>query len=192
MNQQARNILMIFIIFSLVSGIAILGLLLSRYRLKSRNAILENEKMESELSIKNKELTVNLIALIKKNEMLSSISDQLIRLERETKGTEAKDVITQLSQILRTSTDNKMLSEFSARFQEIHAGFYEKLLKSYPDLTQNELKLCAFLRLNMTTKDISELTGQILPSIDQARYRLRKKLGIANSETNLVTFLSQI
>jgi DNA-binding CsgD family transcriptional regulator len=76
--------------------------------------------------------------------------------------------------------------------EEVHAGFYEKLLKAYPDLSQNELKLCAFLRLNMSTKDIAELTGQQLPSIDKARYRLRKKLGLASSETNLVTFLSQV
>jgi DNA-binding CsgD family transcriptional regulator len=62
----------------------------------------------------------------------------------------------------------------------------------YPDLTQSELKLCAFLRLNMSTKEISELTGQRILTIDHARYRLRKKLGISNSEINLVTFLSQI
>ena len=190
--QQAKNNLMMIIIFSLISGLAILGLFLSRSRLKSKFIVLEKEKIESELNIKNRELTINLLSLIKKNEMLSGLSNKLVQLEHNAKGSETKETITQLSQELRSTTDDKMLNEFSLRFQEIHAGFYEKLLKTFPDLTQNELKLCAYLRLNMSTKDISELTGQQLLSIDKARYRLRKKLGISNLETNLVTFLSQI
>ena len=97
-----------------------------------------------------------------------------------------------MNQELRSSTDDKMFNEFSQRFQEVHAGFYEKLLKTHPDLTQNELKLCAFLRLNMSTKDIAELTGQQPNTIDKARYRLRKKLDLTGPDTNLVTFLSQL
>ncbi|MEI8048602.1 MAG: tetratricopeptide repeat protein [Bacteroidota bacterium] len=198
-TQQAKSKIMLIIILSLVSGLVILGLVFSRHRLKSKFVVLEKEKIEleknkieSELVIKDRELTVNLISLIKKNEIFSGFSSKLLQLERNAKGLEAKEVITLMSHELRNSTDDKMLSEFSLRFQEIHAGFYEKLLNIYPDLSQNELKLCAFLRLNMSTKDISELTGQQLASIDQARYRLRKKIGLSNSEANLVTFLSQV
>jgi hypothetical protein len=205
-SQHTKSLIFMIIIFSLVASLAILALVFSRYRLKSKlvflekekielekeNVELEKEKIKSELEIKDKELTVNLISLIKNNEMLSDISGKLLQLERGVKGSEARDVITQISQELRNNTDNKMLNDFSLRFQEVHAGFYEKLLLAHPDLSQNELKLCAFLRLNMSTKDISELTNQQLASIDQARYRLRKKLGLSNSETNLVTFLSQV
>ena len=187
------------IIFGLIAGLVILGLIFSKHRLKTKLVVLENEKVvlekekiESELDIKDRELTVNLISLIKKNEMLSDISAKLMQLERKANGIEAKESIALISQELRNSTNDKMLNEFSRRFQEVHAGFYEKLLKDYPDLTQNELKLCAFLRLNMSTKDIAELTGQQLLSIDKARYRLRKKLALSNLETNLVTFLSQL
>ena len=190
--QQAKNTLMLIVILSLVAVVVILSLVFSRHKLRSKFVLLEKDKIESELSIKDRELTVNLISLIKKNEMLSDMSNKLIQLELNAKGSETKDAITKISQELRNSTDDKMLNEFSQRFKEVHAGFYENLLKAFPDLTQNELKLCAFLRLNMSTKDISELTGQQLASIDHARYRLRKKLGISNSETNLVTFLSQI
>jgi len=198
-TQQVKNIIMLTLIFGLVAGLVILGLVFSRYRLKTKLVVLEKEKIklekekiETELEIKDRELTVNLISLIKKNEMLSDISGKLMQLERQAKGNEAKESIAQISQELRNSTNDKMLNEFSRRFQEVHAGFYEKLLKDYPDLTPNELKLCAFLRLNMSTKDIAELTGQQLLSIDKARYRLRKKLAISNLETNLVTFLSQL
>lgn len=192
LEDQRKNNLTRVIIFGLVSGIIILILLLSRFRLKSKFIILEKEKIEVELHSKDKELTVNLISLIKKNEMLASISNKLIFFQQNAKGTEAKEIANSISQEIRNTTDDKMLNEFTTRFQEVHAGFYETLLLKFPDLTQNELKLCAFLRLNMSSKDISELTGQYPPSIDRARYRLRKKLGISNSETNLVTFLSQI
>jgi tetratricopeptide (TPR) repeat protein len=190
--QQTKNTVMLIVIFSLLSGLIILGLVFSRHRLKSRLVVFEKEKIESELDMKNRELTVNLISLIKKNEMLSDISSKLVQLDRHAKGVEAKEVITMISQELRNRTDDKMLNEFTLRFQEVHAGFYEKLLQAHPDLSQSDLKLCAFLRLNMSTKDISELNGQQLASIDQARYRLRKKLGLSNSDTNLVTFLSQV
>ncbi len=191
-EQQRKNAFILIIILVLAAGLVILGLILSKHRLRSKLVLLEKEKIESELDIKNRELTVNLISLIKKNEMLSDVSRKLVQLEKSAKGEEAKEAITLISQEMRSGTEDKMLNEFSLRFQEVHAGFYEKLLKAFPDLTQNELKMCAFLRLNMSTKDISEITGQQLSTIDQARYRLRKKLGIANSETNLVSFLSQI
>jgi len=74
----------------------------------------------------------------------------------------------------------------------VHKDFYDALLRRFPELTPSELKLCAFLKLNMTTKEISELTGQRLNTLENARYRLRQKLGITNSEANLVTFLAQI
>ena len=197
--QQAKNTVMLIVIFSLVAGLIILGLVFSRHRLKSKFVVLEKEKIslekkkiETELDIKNRELTVNLISLIRKNEMLADISKKLMQLETNAKGDETTQAIHKISQDLRNSTDDKMLNEFSLRFQEVHAGFYEKLLQAYPDLSQNELKLCAFLRLNMSTKDIAELTGQQLASIDKARYRLRKKLALPGADTNLVTFLSQV
>jgi len=197
--QQAKNAMMLFVIFSLVAGLVILGLVFAKHRLKSKFVVLEKEKIslekkkiETELDIKNRELTVNLISLIRKNEMFADISKKLMQIETNAKGDETKQAIHKISQDLRTSTDDKMLNEFSLRFQEVHAGFYEKLLQAYPDLSQNELKLCAFLRLNMSTKDIAELTGQQLASIDKARYRLRKKLALPGADTNLVTFLSQV
>jgi tetratricopeptide (TPR) repeat protein len=197
--QQAKSNIMVLIIFSLISGLVILMFIFSRLRLKSKLIVVEKEKIQlekdkikSELIIKDKELTVNLISLIKKNEMLSEISDKLVQLENHTNGKETKDAIAKISQKLRHGTHDKMLNEFTQRFQEVHAGFYEKLLVSYPELTLNELKLCAFLRLNMSTKDIAELTGQQPLTINKARYRLRQKLTLSGSDANLVLFLSQI
>lgn len=190
-RQRKDNVKTILII-GLVAGLIIIILLFSRNRIKSKNVILEKEAIEQELQFKDKELTINLLALIKKNEMLSDISNKLIHIGKGAKAEETKEAISRINREIRNSADDKMLKEFSVRFQEVHSGFYEVLLKKFPDLTQNELKLCAFLRLNMSSKDISELTGQRILTIDHARYRLRKKLGISNSEINLVNFLSQV
>jgi tetratricopeptide (TPR) repeat protein len=191
-SRQKKDNLMVVIILSLISGLVIIILMYSRHRIKAKNLVLEKLTIEKELQFKDKELTINLISLIKKNEILSEISNKLYEIGQGAKKDETIEAINKIHRELRHSADDKMLKEFSVRFQEIHSGFYESLLQKYPDLTQNELKLCAFLRLNMSSKEISDLTGQRILTIDHARYRLRKKLGISNSETNLVTFLSQI
>lgn len=190
--RQRRDSLLFILILSLASGLIIILLLFLWNRTKAKNVILEKESIQKELQFKDKELTVNLLSLIRKNEMLTDISNKLLSIGTNAKQEETKDAIQKISRELRLNADDKMMKEFAIRFQEVHAGFYEALLHKYPDLTQNELKLCAFLRLNMSSKDISELTGQRILTIDHARYRLRKKLGLSNSETNLVTFLSQI
>lgn len=76
-------------------------------------------------------------------------------------------------------------------FNRVHLDFYKKLQRIAPDLTPTELKLCAFLRLNMSTKEISSLTQSSDRSIDVMRGRIRKKLNITNTTTNLITFLSE-
>jgi tetratricopeptide (TPR) repeat protein len=190
--RQRKETVLVVVILSLISGLIIVLLLFSRHRFKAKSVVLEKEFIEKELHFKNKELTINLISLIKKNDMLSEISNELVEIEKGAKKDETKEAINKISRKIRNNADDKMLKEFSLRFQEVYNGFYEELLRKYSDLTQNELKLCAFLRLNMSSKEMSELTGQSILTIDHARYRLRKKLGITNSETNLVTFLSQI
>jgi tetratricopeptide (TPR) repeat protein len=190
--QQAKNNLYLVIFISLILGMVILFLLFAHHRMKAKKIAIEKQSVEQELEFKNKELSLNLMALMKKNELMMDISSNLVDIEKGAKTTETKLALAKIGHKIRHSSDDKIWKEFSARFQEVHAGFYEALLHKYPDLTQNELKLCAFLRLNMSTKDISELTNQQLLTIDKARYRLRKKLGISNLDVNLVTFLSQI
>ena len=92
---------------------------------------------------------------------------------------------------MESGTKKDFWQEFEIRFQEVHSTFYTKLQDQFPNLSPNELKLCAFLRLNMTTKDIASITYQSDTSIRMARFRMRKKLGL-NQEENLVSFLTQI
>jgi tetratricopeptide (TPR) repeat protein len=191
-KQQRKNFLTGLAFVILISLIINAILIISRQKIRVKNTLLEKDSIEKELDFKSKELSINVMALMKKNEMLADISHKLVQIEKIAISEETKNAISNIYNELRKSTDDKLLNEFSVRFQEVHAGFYETLLSKFPDLTQNELKLCAYLRLNMSTKDISELTGTSKLTLENARYRLRKKLGISSSDTNLVTFLLQI
>jgi len=160
--------------------------------LGSKNLSLEKENLAKELEFKKKEITLNVMSLMKKNEMLSDISKKIVEFREKAIHAETNDALKHIGKELQKSTEEETLKEFSLRFMEVHKEFYDTILLKFPELTPSELKLCAFLRLNMTTKEISELTGQRLNTLENARYRLRQKLGISNSEINLVTFLSQI
>jgi len=192
LRQQRSNYIIGIIFLGLLSGIVIIFLIYSRQRIKVRNADLEKQKISDELNFKNKELTINLMALMKKNELLTDISQKLIKIEKEVPKDELYFAINNLNKELKQTSDEKIWKEFALRFNQTNSDFYEKLLKKYPDLTQNELRLCAYLRLNMTSKEISEITGQRILTLEHARYRLRKKLGISGSDNNLTSFLAQI
>ena len=92
---------------------------------------------------------------------------------------------------INKNSEQDIWPEFEIRFKETHADFYKNLTTRFPNLTPNELKLCAFLKLNMSTKEISELTNQNPDSLKIARHRLRAKLGLSRP-VNIVNFLNQM
>lgn len=191
-RQERKNFTIIILALVILSGIITIILFVSRQRVRTKNARLEQQRLADEVDYKNKELTLHVMNLIKKNEILVDISNRLIKLEQDTGDESLKKDIMQLINTLQRNSSSEIWEEFEVRFRQVHSSFYEKLLQKYPDLSSNELKLCALLRLNLTTKEICELSGQRPSSLDVARYRLRKKLGLANSQVNLITFLSQI
>lgn len=163
-----------------------------RQRIRKKNNLLERKQLETELEIKNKELTSNVMSLMRKNEVLSDIANKLVDVQKEAVKDETKTAIGKIARELQKTSDDEIWEEFDTRFKQVHGEFYNELIARFPDLSPNEQKLCAFLRLNMTTKEISELTGQRVNTLEIARSRLRKKLGLSHTKTNLVSFLSQI
>lgn len=162
-----------------------------RKNLEQKNTLLEKEKLYKDLEIKNKELTTGVMYSIQKNKVLSTLTEELVEIEKTAIKDETRDAINKISRKIQDSVDGNAWEEFEIRFQQVHIKFYEILAKEYPELTPNEKRLCAFLRLDMSTKEISRITGQSILAIERARNRLRKKLGISNKDINLITFLSQ-
>ncbi len=191
LEQKRKDLIVIIIIISLVLVIIVVISIFSRQRIKSKNTLLAKQKLEIELNSKNKEFTTNVLYLMKKNEFLSEISEELIEIEKEAVKDETKYAIQKIAGKLQKNKDKDVWTEFELRFNQVHNNYYEKLKSNFPELTPNDLRLCAFLKLNMSTKEIAEITGQQTGTIEMTRTRIRKKLGITGTDTNLVSFLSQ-
>ena len=84
-----------------------------------------------------------------------------------------------------------MWDDFNKRFKAVNQDFYSKLAHKFPTLTANELKICALIKLNFTSKEMAHLLGISTGSVDKARYRLRKKLDIER-DTNLTSYISTL
>lgn len=203
-EQKRKEVQYLAIGVSMLLLLAIISLLfllsqnrLKRLRLEKDNANLasENLKLEKavlkqELDLRNKELTTNVMYLVQKNEYITDIAERVISIKKNLTDTNS-NVINKLISDLQSNSDDKVWKEFEIRFQEVHQDFYSRLNARFPDLTPNEKKLAAFLRLNMTTKDISAITFQSPDSIKIARSRLRKKLGLPQ-EANIIAFLENV
>lgn len=161
------------------------------FLLESERNQLERQNLENELEMKNKELTTNVMYQIRKNELINEITQKLLKYSHGL-NREQQELIKGIIRDLEKTQDESVWQEFEVRFHQVHNDFYDKLHNINPDLSLNERRLCAFLRLNMTTKEISSITGQSLRSIEVARTRLRKKLHLTNSEVNLTDYLLSI
>ncbi len=191
-NQQRKDFIVLIILISLSLGLLVIALVFARQKIKAKNVQLEKEKVELELDSRNKELASNAMYLLKKNEMLSDILAKLAQLEESTLTQENRNVVQKIAKEMLKFKDQDIWKDFEIRFNQVHTDFYKRLSHNYPELTSNDLRLCAFLKLNMTTKEISELTGQRVGTIEMARSRLRKKFGISKTQIDLVTFLTDI
>ncbi|MFN3556318.1 MAG: tetratricopeptide repeat protein [Bacteroidales bacterium] len=168
-----------------------LGLENKNMQLAAENMQLENEGLEKELELKNKELTTNVMYQIRKNEFINDIAQKLLQYSHQMRRENQQQVLEIVSELERSQHDNAW-EEFEVRFHQVHNAFFERLNEINPELSVNERRLCAFLRLNMTTKEIASITGQSLRSIEVARTRLRKKLDLTNSDTGLIEFLTSL
>jgi DNA-binding CsgD family transcriptional regulator len=150
---------------------------------------LRNEKLKAELSFKSQQLANSTMGIIKKNEFLLSLKGMLKR-QKDDLGTRYPD---KYFQAVTRKIDNNISGDddwriFEANFELAHERFLLSLKGSYPDLTPSDLKLCAFLRINLTSKEIAPLLGITVRGVENHRYRLRKKLNLPPDD-NLTDFI---
>ncbi len=158
-------------------------------KLQQKSLELEKTNLNLELEHKSKELTTTVMYMYRKNELIASIIEELNSIRANLKP-ENVSFFDKIVRGLDKLTEDKVWHEFEKRFNDVHHDFYKVLQDRFPDLTPNERKLCAFLKLNMTSKEISSITGQSIRGIDVARTRLRRKVNLTNSTVNLVDFLA--
>ena len=150
---------------------------------------LKNEKLEAEIGHKNSELATSAMHLVQKREMLEKIRDNMNGLLKKI---DNEQVAAEFKKLLKVLVEDNKIDDtwehFAHHFDKVHTDFLVLLKNRYPNLTASELKLCAYLRMNLSSKEIAQLLNISVRGVEIGRYRLRKKLGLPK-ETNLFEFL---
>jgi DNA-binding CsgD family transcriptional regulator len=145
---------------------------------------LQKEHLEKDMQEKNSQLAASTMSIIKKNELLSTLKADL----KEADNPQVKKVIRTIDRELREEDNWKMFKE---AFKNADKEFFDKIKNKHPELTSNDLRLCAYLRLNLSSKEIAPLVNISVKSVEIKRYRLRKKMNLPR-EANLTDYIMNL
>lgn len=145
---------------------------------------LNNDKLRSDIDTKNRELATSTMSIIKKNDFLNMIKIELINGDTRN----VSKVVRIIDKNLNNTDDWKMFQE---AFNNADKNFIKKMKDKHPDLTPNDLRLCAYLRLNLSSKEIAPLLNISPRSVEVKRYRLRKKMELPH-DFNLTNYILEL
>jgi len=153
---------------------------------------LQNEKLKTQILVKDKELVTNSLQVVKKNKILNGIIQKLKDINIDSFDESAKFQYNKLNKsiIKEVNTDHSW-RDLEKHIKNVHFDFLKKLKEKHPTITPRELDLSTYLLMNMSTKEIAEIMNISSGGVELARYRLRKKLGL-NKKENLTGFLMSI
>lgn len=137
---------------------------------------IKNEKLNQEIESKNRELAISTMSIIKKNEVLNSIKKEL---RKDKPSEENRSALKLIDKNLNTTKDWQF---FEQAFNNADKDFLDKIKQAHPDLTPNDLRFCAYLRLNLSSKEIAPLLNISTKSVETKRYRLRKRLKLEHND----------
>jgi len=153
---------------------------------------LKNEKLEAEIAHQNTALASSAMHLVQKGELLTSLKEELKRLNKDVEDEKTAHNVKKIIKVL--GDDDRMDKDwehFSHHFDKVQSDFLSRLKKLYPALSPSELKLSAFLRMNLSSKEIAQLMNISVRGVEISRYRLRKKLQIP-PKADLFDFLMSL
>ena len=162
-----------------------------RIRAEQKVNQLLKQKHNMELDLINRELATSSIFISQKNKIIGLIKKDINRLLK----TEKSVTKVEIAKVLKTIDENIKFDNdwyrIKAHFEKIHPGFFDRLRKKFPQLTPNDHKLCALLRMNLNTKEISHILKITAPSTEISRIRLRKKLDLPKG-INLTQYICEV
>jgi len=154
------------------------------------NAELRKRELQLEISQRDRQLTTYTMNLAQKNEMLHNLKHEINELKKRETSTAMKKDLARITRTIDSNFQNDQdWEDFKMHFEHVHPDFFENLKQKFPRLTQNDLRLSALIRLNLTIKEIANLLYVSPDSVKKARYRLRKKLNL-DTNTDLSEALS--
>lgn len=178
-----------FLLFLLVAGLGILAFriyierretILHQRVLESEQAVLtlQNEKLETEIETKNNELMSTAVQMAHKNELLLGIKDNLEDIKTASEAERLKS-LRSLKRTLEAEIENKETwDQFLIYFDQVNRNFITELQAKHPNLTQNDLRMCALTRLNMSNREMATLLNISINGVEKSRYRLKKRLDL--------------
>lgn len=181
----------IIYVIAILGFLGLIALTLVR-NIQGQKRELEKQKLENELTAKSKEITVSTMNLIRKNELLRQLKEELTVQKKELGNVWPdryfRKVINTIDAHLSSEEDWEM---FEKNFDRIHTDFFHTLKTRYPELTASDLRFCSYLCLNLSSKEIASMMNISLKGVEAARYRIRKKIRLPSNES-LTTFLMGI
>ena len=150
---------------------------------------LQNEKLANEVNFKNKELVDATLHLVERDGAMAKVKDELQRLYKKTGNNH--DVKKTIQLLKDVEKNNSNWDQFATHFNEINNDSLKKLKTKFPVLSNTDLKVCAYLQLNLSSKEIAQLMNISVRGVEISRYRLRKKLQIP-TELTLNHFLNEV
>lgn len=191
-NRQINLLILLVLILGVVMLSVGISLFYSKVKLERKNRRLMDLQAEQEIRNKNEVIKVQKLQQFQEQRNLMQLTEELNsavqNLDEQKFRTEIKRIIRHLQKNGNTSAD---WVEVEKTMVGNNDAFFERLLKEYPNLTKNERKLCTFIHLNLSTKEISKITHQSMGSINIARARLRQKFGLTGSDQSLIAFLDR-
>jgi len=153
---------------------------------------LNQEKLQAEVNHKNAELASTTMHLLQKTELLQKLEAEITKIKEQTVDRETRKRAQRMVALLREDTRlDQDWEQFFHHFDQVHENFLKRLRERYPQLSPKDHKLCAYLRMNLTTKEIAPLMNISVRGVEISRYRLRKKLDLPK-DRNLNAFMQEL
>jgi DNA-binding CsgD family transcriptional regulator len=145
---------------------------------------LKEQQFENDIEHKESQLSAITLQMLQKNELLEEIKSIIHKKEDTTEN--------QLSKVINSHfTQDNNWNDFDKYFESVNKNFYNKLKQKFPDISSNDLKICALIKLNLSIKEMASILNISPDSVKTARYRLRKKLQLT-TEDNLTEFILSV
>lgn len=152
---------------------------------------LQTERLNEKLEHKNRELTSNSLFMAQKNEALDIINDKIEEMTKNASN-DNKKILRDVKFIIKENINlEEDWKNFRIHFEEVHPRFFKSLSEDYPELTQNDHKLCAYMKVNLSSKEIARLMNITPKSVQVSRYRIKKKFNLSQDD-DLFAFIESL
>jgi tetratricopeptide (TPR) repeat protein/DNA-binding CsgD family transcriptional regulator len=163
---------------------------IARLRAEDEARRLREERLSEELDFRSRELNAQTLHLVKKNELLQNVAEQLQNASKVPDPNPSQ--LRSLQRLVESNLNNtEQWEDFKRHFEAVHPDFFRRLLTQYPTLTAHDLRYCAYLRLNLSSKEIAALLNVSLRGVETHRHRLRKKISVGG-DTDLTAWAMQM